>query len=273
MMIKRGYCWWCILLVMAGVGPVSAAEVSRVVVQDYVAGVDDIAEKVEVYGQLLTYSDFNLQLREAVEQVPILAIQYGGYQYQSGPAQDPNHVEARAKAIAERLVHAWTLMDHGAVLEIGEDDWNTHRLKANASPLKQKCIYVRSPIQGDEPLRVMTLYPEDVAAYPWMADEQMLGEYLIDLLQAHYLLFWAHSGDINRFERLRLDHTREGKIFKEIALRALEVARLKDKPTYDNAILKDALARLTLSQRERLYRLATTPPMDWETVTESVSRN
>ena len=43
MMIKRGYCWWCILLVMAGVGPVSAAEVSRVVVQDYVAGVRGLA--------------------------------------------------------------------------------------------------------------------------------------------------------------------------------------------------------------------------------------
>ncbi|MFC1653084.1 hypothetical protein ACFL3F_05125 [Planctomycetota bacterium] len=272
-MKRRCYGGYLILLVMLGIGSASAVDVSRVVIRDYSAKIDDIAEKVTLYGQVLAHSGFNLQLRETVEQVPIIAIQYGGYHFRTGEAQDPDHVEARAKGIAERLVHAWTLMDHGAVLEVGEDDWNAHRIKPKGSQPKQKCILIRSPIQGYEPLRVMTLYPQDVAAYPWISDAQMLGEYLIDVLQAHYLLFWKHSSDINRFESLRLDRTREGKIFKEIALRALEVARLKESQTYDSAMLEDALARLALSQRERLHRLATTPPMEYESLADLANAN
>ena len=43
-----------------------------------------------------------------------------------------------------------------------------------------------------------------------------------------------------------------------------EMARLKEQSGFDQDILKDVLARLTLSQREALYRLATVAPVDWE---------
>jgi hypothetical protein len=112
----------------------------------------------------------------------------------------------------------------------------------------------------------MTIYPQDEASYPWIKTEESLAEYIVDLIQAHYLLFWRNEDDINRYEELRIDKTGEGKIFKEIAIRALEVAKLKGQSQFDSEILGDALARIPLSQRERLYRMATVPPLEWESL-------
>ena len=70
----------------------------------------------------------------------------------------------------------------------------------------------------------MTIYPEDVDAYPGVNSEQELAEYIKSMIQAHYLLFWKMESDIHRYEQLKSDQTREGKIFKEVAMRALEMA-------------------------------------------------
>lgn len=231
---------------------------------DYIAAVDDLSANVQTFGKLIVHRRFDMQLREVVRNVPILSLQYAGRHYRGEPADDPNHVEARAKCIAERMMHAWTLMDHGAKLEVLADNWNAYRVQSRPAPLSHAAIYIRSPIADSEPLRIMTIYPQDVAGYPWIRSEKSLAEYLISLIHAHYLLFWRNEGDINRYEELRIDQTREGKIFKEIAVRALEVAKLKGQSRFDSEILKDALARIPLSQRERLHRTATIPPIDWE---------
>jgi hypothetical protein len=219
---------------------------------------------VQVFGKTIVHQKFDAQLRGAVRSIPILSLQYAGRHHREEPPDDPNHVEARAKCIAERMIHAWMLMDNGAMLKVSEDNWNVYRVKSRRTPLSHAAIYVQSPIASSEPLRIMTIYSEDVDGYPWVRSEKSLAEYLIELMHAHYLLFWRNESDIKRYEELRIDQTREGKIFKEIAIRALEVARLKSQNSFDDEILKDVLARIPLSQRERLYRMAIVPPIDWE---------
>ncbi len=232
--------------------------------EDYPAATDDIANNISVYGQRIVNKTFDIQLRESVKPIPLFSLQFGGEYYQAGMLNDPTHVQTRAKCVAERLAHAWTLMDHGATLEVGYDTWDDYHLKAVLSPMKRVAIFIQSPLRKYDPLRIMTIYPEDVAATPWISSEQSLAQYLRDLMEAHYLLFWKKESDLFKYEALRIDSTREGKIFKEVAVRALEVAKLKGQGTFDDGILKDAIARLPLSQREQLYRLATTPPIDWE---------
>jgi len=241
-----------------------ASAAPNIGLQNYTAAVDDVSGNVQTFGKLIVHRRFDMQLREVVRNVPILSLQYVGRHHRAEPADDPNHVEARAKCIAERMMHAWTLMDHGAKLEVSHDSWNTYRVQSRPVPLSHAAIYVRSPIAGSEPLRIMTIYPQDLAGYPWIKTEKLLAEYLIGLIHAHYLLFWRNEGDITRYEELRIDQTREGKIFKEIAVRALEVAKLKGQSRFNSELLGDALARIPLSQRERLYRMAIVPPMDWE---------
>jgi hypothetical protein len=150
------------------------------------------------------------------------------------------------------------------------DDWTQWRLEGtNApkyppAPKAYPAIYVRNDNILKEPLRIMTIYPEDEKAYPWVDTEVELAQYIVSLIEAHYLLFWRMEMDINKYEQLRIDHTREGKIFKEIVIRALEMAKLKDMQQISGDIIRDALARIALPQRERLYLLATTAPIDWE---------
>lgn len=237
---------------------------SNIGLREYSAVVDGLSGTVQTYGKLIVHQKFGVQLREVVPNVPIVSLQYAGQHYREESPDDPRYAEARAKCIAERMMHAWTLMDHGAKLEVSSDSWNAYRARSKPTPPPRAAIYVRSPIAGSEPLRIMTIYPQDQAGYPWIKTEESLAEYLVDLIQAHYLLFWRNEGDISRYEELRIDQTREGKIFKEIAIRALEVARLKGQSRFDNELLGDALARIPLSQRERLYRMATVPPLEWE---------
>lgn len=237
---------------------------SNIGLREYAAVMDDLSGTVKTYGKLIVHQRFDVQLKEAVTNVPILSLQYSGQHYREESLDDPKHVEARAKCIAERMMHAWSLMDHGAKLEVSNDGWNAYRIRSKPTPPPHAAIYIRSPIPGSEPLRIMTIYPQDVAGFPWIKTEESMAEYLVDLIRAHYLLFWKNEGDINRYEELRIDQTREGKIFKEIAVRALEMAKLKGQSRFDSEILEDALARIPLSQRERLYRMAIAAPIDWK---------
>jgi hypothetical protein len=244
--------------------PCARSATSGISFHDYVAAVDDVSGEVLSFGEMVTHSGYDVQLRETIKNVPILSIQYAGRLYREGPRNEPNHVEARATAVTERLLHAWTLMDYGAKLEIAEDTWDAGKGPGGSRRPGHPAIFVRSPVAGTEPLRIITIFPQDLSAFPWVSSEQSFAEYVAALIHAHYLLFWKHESDILAYEALRIDKTREGKIFKEIAVRAVEMARLKEQSGFDQDILKDVLARLTLSQREALYRLATVAPVDWE---------
>lgn len=109
----------------------------------------------------------------------------------------------------------------------------------------------------------MTIYPEDYEAVPRTNSEMELAEYIIANLEAHYNLFGAKGMAIAKYESLRMDRTREGKIYKEIFLRALDVATLKNLNTLTVELLRDALARIALPQRRRLARMAYVAPVDW----------
>lgn len=253
-----------IFILLGTVAPRQVCAAASVGSHDYIATVDDIAGRVRTFGQLIIHRGHDVQLSETVRQLPIFSIQYAGLHYRQGPAGDPNHVAARAKCLAEHLVHAWTLMDHGAQLEIGTDDWSAYTVRSQGVPPKSTAIFIRTPLPDEEPLRIITIYPQDVAGYPWISNERSLAEYLASLIQAHYYLFWKNESDISRYDELRIAKTGEGRIFRDIAVRALELAQQRDQIRFDGAVLKEALAGMSLSQRETLYRLATTPPMDWE---------
>jgi hypothetical protein len=249
-----------LVVIMPACGPA----VSSIGFQGYMAATDALSGNALVFGQLVVHQEFDVPLSETVKKVPVLSLQYEGLDHRQGPPAEPNHVEARAKGVAERLVQAWNLMDHGAKLEIGEDDWNAYRVPPQPTALKHTAILIRSPLAGYEPLRIVTIYPQDVAGCPWITSERSLAEYWMSMMQAHYLLFWKYETNLTRYRELRLDKTQEGQIFREIASQAVDLARRKRLERLDATTVKETLAGMTLAQRETLYRLATVPPMDWE---------
>jgi hypothetical protein len=90
-----------------------------------------------------------------------------------------------------------------------------------------------------------------------------LAEYLIAVIKAHHLLFFVQSSNIADYEQLELDQTREGKIFKELFIRADEVRTLRGEQRLSAATIKDALARVALPQRQRLVNMTVRAPRDW----------
>jgi hypothetical protein len=142
----------------------------------------------------------------------------------------------------------------------------------SAFPESYPAIYVRHDKLGSTPLRIMTVYPEDAAfmgqpvdetGRPTLFTQQELAEYLVSLFQAHYTMLGKRSGQLEDFENLEICKTREGKIFKEICIRALEEARDEGTGTTSVVDLKSALARVAVSQRYRLLNLAFNAPKDW----------
>jgi hypothetical protein len=263
----------CVLWVVSFLLALSESSIlaePHIAIQPYGAVIDDVTGETKTYGQLIVHRAFDVQLEDTIKQVPIFSIQYPGLHFKEGMGNMPNHAEARAKCIAERLAAAWSLLDHGGELIISHDDWEEWHLPGAAAPEYASApdaypaIYVRSDSVLAEPLRIMTIYPEDEESYPWITNTQELAKYIVSLIRSHYLLFWKMEADIHQYEQLEIDHAREGKIFKEVAIRALEMAELLGLEQFNEEILKDALARIALPQRERLYRMATTAPNDWE---------
>ena len=266
-MNEKRISWKVVTLLLATFASCVSA-VSRVGLHEYTAAIDGVSGDVLLMGQKIGHLGFEMRLREAAANVPVLSLQHAGRHYRQSPVDDPSHAEARAKSVAERMVHAWTLMDHGARLEVAGDDWNAFRLQAKTASSQHVAIYVRSPVAGAEPLRILTIYPQDVAGYPWISNEKSLADYLANLIRAHYLLFWANEGDLSKYRALHLGKTQEGGIFAEIADRANKAAKKEGLSHFSSATVRDVLAGLSLSQREGLYRLATTPPMDWESTSK-----
>jgi len=206
-------------------------------------------------GYRIVHRDYDVELEDRIVKVPILAIQDKGLHHAS--------IEARAKCIAERLVYALDLMKAGGELIVMKDDWNPWRLERGPSK-EVYAVYVRHSSLPTAPLRIITLYSQDVERFPFVGTSEEMADYIKAIIEAHYTLFWKRSSDITEYEKLVVDHkTREGKIFKEIFIRALERATLMNRDVIGIKDLTDALSRVAMSQRQRLVRMAATAPRDW----------
>jgi hypothetical protein len=235
-----------------------------------------IGGEVTSRGQLIVHRLFDVELMNSIQNIPIFAIANRGSRHTT--------VEARAQSIAENLLMAWGLLAEGGYLEAAPDTWVMTDDEAkwqlrgpfapaySAFPESYPAIYVRHDKLGSTPLRIMTVYPEDAAfmgqpvdetGRPTLFTQQELAEYLVSLFQAHYTMLGKRSGQLEDFENLEICKTREGKIFKEICIRALEEARDEGTGTTSVVDLKSALARVAVSQRYRLLNLAFNAPKDW----------
>lgn len=258
----RLYCLsWLLAIVLAFFGEFACAA-TDIAIKEYPAKRNELTGEVELWGQKIVHPGFDVQLEEVIMKVPIMSIQYEGLHHVRGKGM--GLVEARAKCIAERLTIAWQLLDKEGKLQIRGDDWNDWRVRPKNIPPKYPAIYVISPVLDEKPLRIMTVYPEDARAFPGVNENSReLAKYIVALIEAHYLLFQRKSSDLADYEDLQLDRTREGKILKEIFIRAQEVMELKNLEQLNSDILKDALARIAMPQRDRLVRLAFKAPPDW----------
>jgi len=243
------------------------SQVPAIAIEPYKAKVDRVSGEVLSWGQKIILRDFDVELPDRIQQVPIFCIQYEGLHH--AKAKGMGQVEARAKCIAERLAVAFDLLGYGGKLVVGPDDGTKWRLSGLTAPAYgpagelYPAIYIEHSNLADNPLRIVTIFPEDVAGFPRMENEQKLATYIRALVYAHYELFFKRSSHIRDYEGLRIDQTREGKIFKEIFIRAQEAAELKNLNVIDDPVLKDALARIAMPQGQRLVNMAFKAPRDW----------
>jgi len=149
----------------------------------------------------------------------------------------------------------------------GQDQWGDWRnTGANApiydpAPKTYPAIYLEHA-NLEQRLRIMTVYKEDADRFPRISAPDALADYLIAMIQAHHLLVHQKSGYIAEYDALAIDKTREGKIFKEVFIRAEEVKSLRGEQQITDGILQDALARISIPQRIRLFNLAVRAPVD-----------
>jgi len=256
---------------------------TEIAIQPYPCRTDVMANR-PTWGQLIVHRPFDVQLEEGIQHVPMFAVMYEG-QHHARRGNGRGALEARAKCIAERLAIAWDLMDEGGYLEVTADEWirpddgQQWRLSDPYKPRYdekaisgQHAIYVRHENLGRNPLRIMTVYRQDAGRFGQADalhedgetvltsfDTGELAEYLVAVIKAHHLLFSMRSDKLADYEKLEICKTREGRIFKEICLRARETVG----GAPDVQALKDSLARIAMDQRYRLERLADTPPRDW----------
>lgn len=248
--------------------------------------------------QRIVHSPFDVELHDTIHRVPMLAIKHKGMHHPpvASGASDADLLEVRAKCIAERLSKAWHLLDQGWQLEVCDDrsydmpdnleEWqlkppfapdyasNEYATDPNKAPRIFPAIYVKHEDVGN-PLRIMTIYDTDaeLTGHPLGAQGKALdplavtevATYFAELIKAHHLLFYTKSSDIRDYDNLQICKTREGKIFQEIYLRAAEIAKINGSSEIDSDNLKNALARMSMDQRDRLVLLADHAPIDWRT--------
>lgn len=212
----------------------------------------------KVFGWAVAHRAYDVELPEGIVQLSILSVLSEGVHVD---------IESRAADIAERLTIAWYLMANGGELFVDFDNRPELFMASTAKELKfEKCpaIYVRSA-EIDFPFRVMTVYPEDVNLYGRgiQKGREKVAQFLLSGIEAHFLLFWQRSLDIRAYERLALDNTREGKIFKEVFLRTKEYTNILGVEKFEGTHLRDSLARIEVNQRHRIHLLSNVIPRDW----------
>ncbi|OHB76819.1 MAG: hypothetical protein A2Z25_04045 [Planctomycetes bacterium RBG_16_55_9] len=264
---------------------------TRIAIQPYVLETDPVSGEPTRWGQMIVHRPFDIELENLVQNVPMFVIVSRGSHHP--PAQENydeefDLVEVRAKCIAQRLEVAWDILDKGGHLEIAEDSTYDmpdalldYRLDGYFAPKytgpigdrpkMHPAIFVRLD-ETSTPVRIMTVYPEDAKNFTsktienadgserkFIRFEQIgLAEYFKAIIEAHHLLFFKMSDQVDDYSSLEICRTREGKIFKEIYLRATEVS------TKDLRDVQDALERISMDQRYRLERLAVKAPIDWQ---------
>ena len=246
--------------------------------------------------QRIVHSPFDVELHDTIHRVPMIAIKHKGMHHPpvASGASDADLLEVRAKCIAERLSRAWHLLDQGWKLEVADDrsydmpdnleQWrlrppfepdyasNEYATDPNKAPRIFPAIYVTNGDSGN-PLRIMTIYDTDaqLTGHPLDAQGKTLdplavtevATYFAELIKAHHVLFYTKSNNIRDYENLQICKTREGKIFQEIYLRAAEIAKINERSEITGDDLKNALARMSMDQRDRLVFLADHAPIDW----------
>jgi hypothetical protein len=241
--------------------------------------VSEATGQTRVWGQLLVHRALTIDLKTQTQHVPLLAVAYQGRECVRGDDVDPlRFAEPRSSAIAERLTLAWILLDSGGTLEASTDEtlpsdgvsiWHlTNPLGPQyGSPEPQfPALYVRHPILSGQLLKILTVYPEDAEAFgqpddvrgvPTALTASELADYLVALLQAHYLLFHKRVFDPNSYDQLEICKTRDGRIFKEIALQIHQAAGPETRG------IESVLDHMSVDQATRLATLAYKAPTDW----------
>lgn len=268
----------CVAAILTVLHSMCVAEYrSQIVVEPYAAQPDEIERATQVrWGQLLVHRVFDVETDRRIRNIPLFSIQFEGLHHQRLPGKQA--FEPRAKCVAERLELAWSLLDKGGRLVKGPDLWVNWRNTGENAP-----IYAPAPEEGPpkkepvaiylehddfEPsLRIMTAYAEDANWFPRIKDDpDVLADYLIGMIMAHHLLVRQKSGEIAKYEALLMDGTRAGKIFKEVFIRAEEVKSLRGDQQIGDETLQDALARISMPQRIRLFNLAVMAPVDVDSI-------
>jgi hypothetical protein len=235
--------------------------------------VDEATGRSRIWGQVIVHRAFTLGLKAQVQRVPLLAVAFQGRDYAPRDTLDPLHfAEARADTIAERLTLAWTLLDNGGTLVVSTDKASIWRLADPLGPqygppgIEPPAIQVCHPSLGNQPLNILTVYPEDARAFgqpndaqgvPAPLTDRELADYLVALIQAHHLLFHKQATDPNSYDRLDICKTRDGRIFKEIA------AQVRQAGSGETAGIEGVLEQMSVDQATRLSTLAYKAPPDW----------
>jgi hypothetical protein len=119
----------------------------------------------------------------------------------------------------------------------------------------------------------MTVYEEDTEHFahldiddktPAERSVERLASYFAAQIEAHFLLFLKLEPQYTPYQALALDKTIEGKIYRELYIRSKEVVDLLPEGTFDETVVRDALGRVPMYQRERVQRMSRMVPRDWE---------
>jgi hypothetical protein len=242
--------------------------------------VDEATGRTETWGQLIAHRGYTIDLKAQNQHVPILAVTYPGRECSRGDDLGPlNLSQPRAEAIVQALSIAWTLLDDGGTMEVAADEPNdpnvgtlwrlTDPLGPQYGPAERSfpVVCIRHRSLGGLPLKILTVYPEDAAAFgqpdslhgvPTVLTPRELADYLVALFKAHYLLFHKRVVDAESFDQLELSKTRDGRIFKEIS------AQLRSAGGHPQIHdINTILEQMSLGQCTRLATLAYKAPTDW----------
>lgn len=258
----------CAILVPAGalaaeeIGSSPAAR--HFVVHGQAEEIDPVTQHVERTAWLeYPPGRYELELEKGIQSVRLLRLSFPG---------EFERVEQRLAAIQERLEYAVDCLAMGSAPFI-----------AIRKTTKGVGIYAyRSPsytasTAGYYPVRIMTVFEEDARSFafldPW--DEQTglvgsntrtpesLAAFLAAQIEAHFLLFLKNEPSYDLYERLALNASVSGKVYRELYISANDVEKLTGRP-FGAQTINDALGRIPMYQRKRLQSLSQLVPRDWD---------
>lgn len=120
------------------------------------------------------------------------------------------------------------------------------------------------------PIRIMTVHKEDARNFAMLDDANFpakrkpfyLASYIAAQIEAHFYLFIKNDENYDIYEEIAMDNTVEGKIYREVFIRAMDVVTIAEKD-FERDIISDALQRFDLYQRSRLQERSYIVPRRW----------